>query len=134
MAKATASRVSGVNPGSPNLLLYTRLDNNTTPPPPPPPSPPVVSVSGPTYIAPTTTTTVTFNARATGGTKPYTYQWQYRPEYSTTWTNVGTNSASYSRSVRSGSFYVRVIVTGGGTATSNEHYLYVEQMCGEYIC
>jgi hypothetical protein len=96
----------------------------------------VVSVSGPTYLAPTTTQSVTFNARATGGTKPYTYQWQYRPEYSGTWTNVGTNSASYTRSVapRSASFYVRVIVTGGGSATSSEHYVYVEMMCGDYIC
>ncbi|HEY7767952.1 MAG TPA: S8 family peptidase [Longimicrobium sp.] len=133
---ASQGRLSGVNPGTSNLLLYTRLDDASTPPPPPPPSPPVVSVSGPTYLAPTTTQSVTFNAQATGGTKPYSYQWQYRPEYSGTWTNVGTNSASYTRSVapRSSSFYVRVIVTGGGSATSSEHYVYVEMMCGEYIC
>ena len=136
VAKASPNRLSGVDPGSPNLLLYTRLDDATPPPPPPPPSPPVVSVSGPTYLAPTTTQTVTFSAQATGGIKPYTYQWQYRPEFSGTWTNVGTNSASYSRSVSRGSssFYVRVTVTGGGTATSAEHYVYVELMCGQYIC
>ena len=135
-ARATPGRLSGTDVGSPNQLLYTRLDDLSAAPPPPPPSPPVVSVSGPTYIAPTTTTTVTFSARASGGTRPYTYQWQYRPEYSSTWSNVGTNSSSYSRSVpaRSSSFSVRVIVTGGGTATSNEHYLYVEMMCGQYIC
>jgi hypothetical protein len=102
----------------------------------PPPSPPAVSVSGPTYLAPTTTQTVSSSALATGGVKPYTYQWQYRSEWGGTWTNVGTNSPSYSRSVGRGasSFYVRVTVTGGGTATSSEHYVYVEQMCGQYIC
>ncbi|WP_420127138.1 S8 family peptidase [Longimicrobium sp.] len=136
MARATPNRLSGVSPGTPNQLLYSRLDDLSAAPPPPPASPPVASVSGPTYIAPTTTATVTFSARATGGVKPYTYQWQYRPEGSGTWTNVGTNSATYSRSVpvRSASFYVRVIVTGGGTVTSNQHYLYVEMMCGQYIC
>jgi subtilisin family serine protease len=135
-SRATPNRVSGVDPGTPNLLLYTRLDDLSAPPPPPPASPPVVSVSGPTYLAPTTTQTVTFNAQASGGVKPYTYQWQYRPEWSGTWTNVGTNSPSYSRSVGRGSsgFYVRVTVTGGGSVTSGEHYVYVEQMCGEYIC
>jgi serine protease len=135
-AKASVNRVAGANPGTPNLLLYTRLDDNSTPPPAPAFSPPAVSVSGPTYLAPTTTQTVTWSALATGGVKPYTYQWQYRPDYSGTWTNVGTNSPSYSRSVGRGSssFSLRVTVTGGGTATSSEHYVYVEMMCGEYIC
>ena len=129
---------SGVNPGTSNRLLYSRLDDLTAVPPPPPPLPPVARVSGPTFLAPTATTTVTFQAQASGGVKPYAYQWQYRPEYSGTWTNVGTNSTLYSRSipVPGGTpFYVRVIVTTGGvTVTTAEHHTFVEIMCGGYVC
>jgi len=136
LAKATSGRLSGLDAGTPNLLLYTRLDDNSTPPAAPPPSPPVAEVSGPSYLASSTTQSVTWYAQASGGTKPYSYQWQYRPESSGTWTNVGTNSSAYTRSVapRASSFYLRVIVTGGGTATSSEFYVYVEAMCGGQIC
>jgi subtilisin family serine protease len=137
---ATAGRLYYLGASSPNLLVYT-FGTTPPPPPPPPPAPSVsASISGPDWIYVTNTSvTRTWTASASGGNGTYSYQWQYRPETSATWTNVGTNSASYSRSIgrASPSFYLRVIVTSGSsTGTSAEHYVYVEreQMCGEYIC
>ncbi|HEU4884605.1 MAG TPA: S8 family serine peptidase [Longimicrobium sp.] len=72
-----------------------------------------------------------------GGSAPYTYQWQYKTVTGSTWTNVGTNSSTYTRNSGLQSFYVRALVTSNGTqVTSNEYYVYVENepMCGEYAC
>lgn len=83
--------------------------------------------------------TGSWTAVVTGGSAPYTYQWQYRLASTTTWTNVGTG-ATYSRALPFTSFYVRVTVTSGGVSASDEHYVYVEPpepiepMCGEYLC
>lgn len=134
LSNATASRLSYLGAGSPNLLVYT-LSGGTTPDPTPGLS---VSISGPTSIY--SAGTYTWQASATGGNGTYTYQWQYLPETGTTWSNVGTNSSSYSRSVGAyaGSFYLRVIVTSGGASvTSSEYYVYKdpgEVMCGQYYC
>ena len=124
---ATPGRLYSLGAGSPNLLVYTLPGVSA-------------SISGPDYFyVAGTWVSGTWTASASGGNGTYSYQWQYRPETSATWTNVGTNSASYSRSVgsRSPSFYLRVIVTSGSsTGTSAEYYVYVEreQMCGVYVC
>lgn len=139
---ATPGRLYSLGAGSPNLLVYTLFGGTVTPPPPPAPGDPAVSASitGPDYIYVTNTSvSPTWTASASGGNGTYSYQWQYMPETSSTWTNVGTNSASYSRSVGpyAPSFYLRVLViSGSSTGTSNAYYVYVhsEQMCGDYIC
>ncbi|HEY0037514.1 MAG TPA: S8 family peptidase [Longimicrobium sp.] len=131
---ASPNRLSGVGAGAPNLLLYT-LGGTVTPPPPP--SGLSASISGDDNLY--GITTGYWYATASGGSS-YTYQWQYRPQTSGTWTNVGTNSASYSRNVANmaPSFYLRVIVTSGGSSvTSPEWYVYHEPgepMCGKYYC
>jgi subtilisin family serine protease len=139
---ATQGRLYSLGAGSPNLLVHTLFGGTGTPTNPPTnPTPGVsASISGPDYVyVASTAVTRTWTASASGGNGTYSYQWQYRPETSATWTNVGSNSASYSRSVgrTSPSFYLRVIVTSGSsTGTSAEYYVYVEreQMCGQYIC
>jgi subtilisin family serine protease len=139
---ATPGRLYSLGAGSPNLLVYTPFGGTPPPPPPPPPGNPAVSasISGPDYIyVPGTSVTRTWTASASGGNGTYSYQWQYRAEGSSTWSNVGTNSSSYSRSVGrySPSFSLRVIVTSGtSTGTSAEYYVFVEgeQMCGQYFC
>jgi subtilisin family serine protease len=79
--------------------------------------------------------THTWYANATGGTGSYSYQWQQRSELATTWTNVGTNSPSYTRTIPLRSFYLRVVVTSGTATASDEHYVYVEyDECGGGIC
>lgn len=94
------------------------------------------NITGPNYLV--GGTTGTWYANPTGGNGTYTYQWQYRAETGTTWSNVGTSS-SYSRkaSIYGPSFYLRVIVTSGGASASDEHNVYVEPsepMCGQYYC
>jgi serine protease len=92
-----------------------------------------VTVTGSDYLV--GGETGTWLASATGGTGSYTYQWQYRGELSTTWSNGGTSSTYSRASLRS--FYVRVIVTSGGASvTSSEFFVYVEPepMCGDYKC
>jgi subtilisin family serine protease len=138
---ATAYRLSGLGGGSPNLLVYAPTGGAPPPPPPPPPppttTPPTVSISGPDYIY--FARSYTWNASAAGGDGTYSYQWQYRSELSSTWTNVGTNSSSYTRTVGNyaPSFYLRVTVTSGGySTTSAEYYVYKEpyQSCGTVRC
>jgi subtilisin family serine protease len=87
------------------------------------------NITGPTYAY--TGEYLTFYANPSGGTGSYTYQWQFRREGNTTWTNVGTAS-SYSRTAPLTSFYVRVTVTSGGVTATDEHYVYVEYVdqCG----
>jgi subtilisin family serine protease len=134
LGNASPNRISALGAGSPNLLLYT-LSGTVTPPPPP--SGLSASISGDDNLY--GITTGYWYATASGGSS-YTYQWQYRPQTSGTWTNVGTNSASYSRNVANmaPSFYLRVIVTSGGSSvTSPEWYVYHEPgepMCGKYYC
>jgi len=133
IGNATTYHLSGLNAGSPNLLLYTGTGGGGTTPP----SSLAASISGPDYMA--GVQTGTWYATATGGSG-YSYQWQFRTESGTTWTNVGTNSASYTRSVANlaPSFYLRVIVTSGGSSvTSAAYYVYHEPgepMCGKYYC
>ncbi|HEU0014185.1 MAG TPA: S8 family serine peptidase [Longimicrobium sp.] len=94
-----------------------------------------VSVSGSDYLM--NGESGSWEAIVTGGTGTYSYQWQYRTEITSTWTNVGTNSPFYSRAAGIRSFYVRVTVTSGtSVVTSPEHYVYVEYepMCGEVYC
>ncbi|HLL84869.1 MAG TPA: S8 family peptidase [Longimicrobium sp.] len=129
VSNATPNRLAYIGTGSPNLLLYTP---GTPPPPPPPPSGLTVSISGDDYLY--GVSTGSWYATATGGNGTYTYQWQYSTDGST-WGNVGTNSPSYSRSVSqyAPSFYLRVIVTSGGSsATSAAFYVYHEP--GEPEC
>jgi subtilisin family serine protease len=119
---ATTSRLSGLGTGSPNRLLYTLLtDGGTTP------TPLSAYITGPDYIY--GAGSYTWNAVASGGNGTYSYQWQYRAGSSSTWSNVGTNSASYTRSVGTyaTSFSLRVVVTSnGGSVTSPEYYVYKE--------
>jgi subtilisin family serine protease len=120
VANASPFRLSGVSAVSPNLLLYT-LTGSTSPPL-------TVDISGPDVIY--SEGTYPWQANAAGGAGAYSYQWQYRPEGGSTWSNVGTNSMSYARHVvaYAPSFALRVVVTSGGsTATSPEFYVYNEQ-------
>ncbi|MEW5926603.1 MAG: S8 family peptidase [Gemmatimonadota bacterium] len=95
--------------------------------------PPVaVTISGPNHLY--EGEIGTWTANPSGGDGTYTYQWQFRGVGSSTWSN-GATTKSYSRGGFR-SFYLRVIVTSAGaSATSAEHYVYVEQqMCGDYVC
>ena len=80
----------------------------------------------------------TWYANASGGNRTYTYQWQFHTEISTTWSNVGTGGASYTRGSGLRSFYLRVIVTSNGVSyTFPAYYVYVEPadlMCGDVYC
>jgi subtilisin family serine protease len=139
MARATPNRVSGMGAGSPNQLLYTRLDDLTSAPATPyPAAPPIVNIGGPTELYPTGTGTYAWYAYPSGGTGTYSYQWQYRLENASTWTSVGTNSATYTRSIglTGRPFYLRVTITTGTQTAVDEHYVYVEPvaMCGGNPC
>ena len=96
-----------------------------------PPAGLAVTITGPDYTY--NGEYHTWYANPTGGTGSYTYQWQFRREGNTTWSNVGTGS-SYTRVTPIGPFYLRVIVTSGGATASDDHYVYVEYMeqCGGY--
>jgi len=137
VSNATPNRLSYLGSGSPNLLLYTLFGSGGGTPPPPPPSTLSAYVSGPDWVY--GGGTYSWQANVSGGDGTYTYQWQYRPESGSTWSNVGTSS-TYSRFVGNyhPSFYLRVVVTSGGaTTTSPEFYVYKEPpepMCGKYYC
>ena len=70
--------------------------------------------------------TATFSSSVSGGTKPYTYRWQYRTSSSGAWTNVSSNgtSATYSltTAARHNGYQYRLIVTDAagkqGTSTN----------------
>ncbi len=135
VGNASQYKLYNLGAGSPNLLLYTLNGGTTNPPQPPPLS---ATISGPSELY--TSGTYTWYASASGGSA-YSYQWQHRFGTSSTWTNVGTNSPSYSRAVGlyyGGEFYLRVIVTSNGsTATSPAYYVYKypeEPMCGNQFC
>jgi len=93
-------------------------------------------ISGPDYLM--AGNFGTWTASVSGGSGVYTYQWRYRTEFGTTWTNVGTGGSSYSRAApRGGSLYVGVTVTSGTETTYSEYYVYVEPAtttCGPYKC
>ena len=69
-------------------------------------------------------TAVTFTSAVSGGTKPYTYRWQYRTSSSGAWTNVSLNgtSANYTltAAARHNGYQYRLIVvdSNGNTGTS----------------
>jgi subtilisin family serine protease len=127
VTNATPNRLAGIGAGSPNRLLFTGIDapNN--------PGSVAASISGDDYLY--GATSGYWAATASGGDGTYSYQWQYRSASSSTWSNVGTNSSSYSRFVGglAPSFYLRVIVTSGGASvTSSEFFVYHEreETCG----
>ena len=139
VGSASPYRLSSLGAGSPNLLLYTYLTpSGGGGPIDPNPTPLSVYISGPSEIY--GGGTYTWNAVAQGGNGSYSYQWQYRAASSSTWTNVGTNSSSYSRTLGNlgGSFYLRVTVTSGGAqAGSGDYYVYKEPTqpgCMMYAC
>jgi aqualysin 1 len=131
---ATTNRLSGLGAGSPNLLLYTGGGTTT----PPGSTPVAVNITGTEDIYATSSRSYTWTANPSGGDGTYTYQWQYRLATSSTWTNVGTNSSTYSRVVSTTArpFYLRVTVTSGGAAASDDHYVYVQTApdCGYISC
>jgi subtilisin family serine protease len=130
LSNATPGRLGSLGYGSPNLLLYVGGGGGTNP------SPVSAYISGPDYIY---TGTHSWQAVASGGNGTYSYQWQQSLNAST-WTNVGTNSATYTRSVglRAGSFYLRVTVTSNGVSyTTPAFFVYKEPEdwgCGTRIC
>jgi len=91
----------------------------------PVPSGLTVSVSPATNTV-TVGETATFSSSVSGGTKPYSYRWQYRTSSSGAWTNVSTNgtSATYSltTAARHNGYQYRLIVTDAagkqGTSTN----------------
>jgi subtilisin family serine protease len=126
LGNASQYKLYGLGAGSPNLLLFTG-SGGPPPPPPPPPSNLSASISGDDYLY--GATTGYWYASASGGNGSYTYQWQYRAAGSTSWTNVGSNSSSYSRYVGNfaPSFYLRVVVTSGSASvTSSAFFVYHE--------
>jgi subtilisin family serine protease len=130
LSNATPNRLYGIGYGSPNLLLFTGSGGGTNP------SPVSAYISGPDYIY---AGTHSWQAVASGGNGTYSYQWQSSLNGST-WSNVGTNSATYTRSVglRAGSFYLRVTVTSNGVSyTTPAFFVYKEPedyTCGGRIC
>ncbi|MBD0320110.1 MAG: S8 family serine peptidase, partial [Gemmatimonadetes bacterium] len=132
VSNASQYKLSNIGAGSPNLLLFVGSGGVVVPP-----GNLSASITGDDYLY--GISTGYWTATASGGSS-YTYQWQYRAETSSTWTNVGTNSASYQRNVANyaPSFYLRVVVTSGGSSvTSPEFYVYHEPgepMCGMYYC
>lgn len=131
LTNASQYKLYNLGAGSPNLLLYT-LNGGTTNPPPM-----TATITGDDWLY--GISTGYWYANVTGGNGSYSYQWQYSTNNST-WSNVGTNSPNYSRSVSNyaPSFYLRVIVTSGGSSvTSASFYVYHEPgepMCGKYVC
>ena len=131
LSNASQYKLYNLGAGSPNLLLFTGSGGGGTDP-----TPLSAYISGPDYVY---TGTWTWQAVASGGNGTYSYQWQYSVSGST-WTNVGTNSATYTRSVgpRLGSFYLRVVVTSNGTSyTTPAFFVYKEPedyTCGSRIC
>ena len=121
ISNATPNRLMSLGAGAPNLLLYT-LGGTVTPPPPPPGL--SAYISGPsTHLG---SGNYTWRANAAGGDGTYTYQWQHRAASSTSWTDVGTNSPTYTRYLprHASPFYLRVIVTSGGASvTSPDFYV-----------
>jgi subtilisin family serine protease len=73
-SNATPGAVSGLQSGTPNLLLYTGFIGSSDPPPPPPPSP--VLAAAFTYSC--SNLVCGFDARASGGTSSSTiYRWTF---------------------------------------------------------
>ncbi|HET7233494.1 MAG TPA: S8 family peptidase [Longimicrobium sp.] len=138
LGNATTYHLYGLGAGSPNLLLYTGTGSGGGTPPGGGTPALSASISGDDYLV--GISSGYWYASASGGSGTYSYQWQYRAETSSTWTNVGTNSSSYSRNVANlaPSFYLRVVVTSGSSSvTSPEFYVYHERgepMCGKYYC
>ena len=135
LTNATSGRLSGLGAGSPNLLLFVGSGGT----PPGGGTPPSVYITGPDYVW--GGASFSWQANASGGNGTYSYQWQYRAETSGTWTNVGSNSATYTRFVGNyaPSFYLRVTVTSNGaSATSSQFYVYKEPYepptCGYRFC
>ena len=96
-----------------------------------------VSISGTDYIF-EQYDTFTWTANTTGGTGPYSYQWQIRFPNQTNFTNAGTGS-TYSREVNYAnhpSFTLRVTVTANGESAVDEHFVEVQgpPMCGGVYC
>ncbi len=105
-----AGNFIGWYPSSPSNVqfTYTVIGIPGTPPP-------LVSISGPTLL--NQGQSGTWTANATGGTAPYTYQWQ-RSSDNNNWTNVGTSS-SYTGSSGSTNFWLRVTVTDHNQQTGS---------------
>jgi subtilisin family serine protease len=132
LSNASTYKLSGLGAGSPNLLLFTGTGGGGGTPPTT--SPVTAYISGPTEIY--SSGTFQWNAYAGGGNGTYSYQWQYSVNGSS-WSNVGTNSSTYTRSVglRAPSFYLRVTVTSGGASvTTPAFFVYKEPYCGDYAC
>jgi subtilisin family serine protease len=124
-AEAHAFIVNGATTGvvydagylSPNRLLYVDPSLGGTPP--------SVTISGPSTIS--AAGTYTWSTSVTGGSGSYAYAWEYRTQGSATWTPVGTAASTYTRSVAAGNahFELRVTVTSGGLAGSDNHLVNV---------
>ena len=122
LGNASQYKLYNLGAGSPNLLLFTGSGGGGTNP-----TPLSASIGGDGYLY--GSTTGYWSASASGGTGSYSYQWQYRADGASSWTNVGSNSSSYSRYVGNfaPSFYLRVVVTSGSASvTSSEFFVYHE--------
>ena len=97
-----------------------------------------VTITGPTVLQ--SEGSYTWYANVSGGSAPYTYQWERRNSGSTTWSAViGGTGSSWTRSFFSGSntFDLRVTVTSAGGTAVDTHTVYVQippTMCGAYPC
>ncbi|HEX2206845.1 MAG TPA: S8 family serine peptidase [Longimicrobium sp.] len=93
------------------------------------------NITGPSLVR--TAGAKTWYANAAGGNGSFTYQWKYRVQGSTTWTNVGTGS-SYVRYLDTGDspFELMVTVTSNGATASDTHSVnvFIEPMCGDVYC
>ncbi|HKV51851.1 MAG TPA: S8 family serine peptidase [Gemmatimonadaceae bacterium] len=79
----------------------------------------------------------TWTAHASGGNNSYSYQWQLSTDNGVHWTNVGTNSATYSDNIQSnGNFQLQVIVTSDGLSTTSAITFVTVQLggCGPGGC
>jgi hypothetical protein len=89
---------------------------------------PSVTISGSTGLF--FRQSATWTSNVTNGKSPFTYQWYYKPDGSSTWTEVGTNSSSYSRTMGQVSFTLAVTVTDSDSfprTCSDTHWVeYIE--------
>lgn len=70
----------------------------------------------------------TWNASVSGAVGTVTYKWYYKLASSSTWTAVGTNSSSYSRTAPLADFQLKVDVTTSTQSASDTHYVFVDSI------
>jgi subtilisin family serine protease len=117
------------NGTSPNRLLYSRIQVQA------PPQVPSISISGPSAIA--SPGEYTWLGVVSGTGDPYTVTWDKSLDDGATWSSVGEgdNYSTYEGTGGPHNLVFRAtLLTSGQTATSTDHWVYVDTSCGGEIC